>query len=208
METTRGSLAATISIALFTIFAIAGLLKTYQARMPLYRYRKMGLPMPPWNPILGHLCFCYKIASALPKDAHPNYLPDMIRRQMPELGSIFYLDTWPFGPQMLVVASAAGLYQITQQHPLPKYHALKHFLKPISEGLDIVTMEGDMWKTWRGIFNPGFSASHLMTLTEDILRDAQRFCDTLEKRCEDGQMFKMKDLTDNLTMDIIGKVVL
>ncbi|KAI4194053.1 MAG: hypothetical protein LQ350_007999 [Teloschistes chrysophthalmus] len=164
--------------------------------------------MPPWNPILGHLCFCYKIASALPKDAHPNYLPDMIRRQMPELGSIFYLDTWPFGPQMLVVASAAGLYQITQQHPLPKYHALKHFLKPISEGLDIVTMEGDMWKTWRGIFNPGFSASHLMTLTEDILRDAQRFCDTLEKRCEDGQMFKMKDLTDNLTMDIIGKVVL
>ncbi|KAL9584239.1 MAG: hypothetical protein Q9212_002243 [Teloschistes hypoglaucus] len=132
----------------------------------------------------------------------------MIRRQLPELGSIFYLDTWPFGPQMLIVASTAGLYQITQQHSLPKYHAMKHFLKPISEGMDIVTMEGDMWKTWRGIFNPGFSAGHLMTLTESILREAQRFCDTLEKRSKDGQMFKMKGLTDNLTMDIMGKVLL
>ena len=45
---------------------------------------------------------------------------------------------------MLIVASVPGLYQITQEHPLPKYHALKHFLKPINKGLDIVTMEGDL----------------------------------------------------------------
>lgn len=164
--------------------------------------------MPPWNPILGHLYFCYKIASLLPKDAHPNYLPDIIRRELPDLGPIYYLDTWPFGPQMLVVSSTRGLYQITQEHSLPKFHAMKYFLEPITGGLDIVTMEGDLWKTWRGIFNPGFSASHLVTLTSSVVEETSRFCEILQQRLEDQKMFRMKDLTDNLTMDIIGRVVL
>ena len=127
---------------------------------------------------------------------------------MPDLGPIYYLDTWPFGPQMLVVASTGGLYQITQEHSLPKYHALKYFLKPITEGLDIVTMEGDLWKTWRGIFNPGFSANHLMNLTGSLVEETDRFCGILQNRLEDQKTFQMKDLTDNLTMDIIGRVVL
>jgi len=164
--------------------------------------------MPPWNPLLGHLYFCYRVQSKLPKDAHPNYLPDMVRRELPELGPIFYLDTWPFGPQMLVVASTDGLYQITQKHSLPKYHAMKQFLKPISEGLDIVTMEGESWKTWRGIFNPGFSAGHLMTLASSIIEETSRFCEILQERSQDQAAFKMKNLTDNLTMDIIGTIVL
>ena len=132
----------------------------------------------------------------------------MIRRTLPDLGPIYYLDTWPFGPQMLVVASTDGLHQITQEHSLPKYHALKEFLKPIAEGLDIVTMEGDLWRTWRGIFNPGFSAGHLMGLTKDIVEETDRFCDILQEYSRNGKIFRMKHLTDNLTMDIIGRVVL
>lgn len=164
--------------------------------------------MPPWNPILGHLHFCYKMTSKLPRDAHPGYLPDMIRRELPDLGPIYYLDTWPFGPQILVVASTHGLYQITQEHSLQKYHAMKYFLKPISGGLDLVTMEGDLWKTWRGIFNPGFSASHLMGLTKKIVEETDCFCEILRDHSKAQRTFRMKDLTDNLTMDITGKVVL
>ena len=165
-------------------------------------------PMPPWNPLLGHLYFCYKIASKLPKDAHPNYLPDMIRRELPSLGPIYYLDTWPFGPQMLVVASTHGLYQITQEHSLPKYPALKYFLRPIADGMDLVTMEGDLWKTWRGIFNPGFSANYLTSLIAGIVEESEEFCRILRALSCSKQMFQMKDLTDNLTMDIIGKIVM
>lgn len=200
-----------VPVAFATVLFLAFfrfLLKLFQARSTIWRLRNQGLSMPPWNPIIGHLYFCYKVASALPKDAHPNYLPDMIRRKMPDLGPIYYLDTWPFGPQMLVVASTRGLYQITQEHSLPKYHALKQFLQPITEGLDIVTMEGDLWKTWRGIFNPGFSASHLMNLTRSLVEETNKFCDVLQKRLKDQKTFQMKDLTDNLTMDIIGRVVL
>ncbi|KAK3169850.1 hypothetical protein OEA41_009234 [Lepraria neglecta] len=146
--------------------------------------------------------------SKLPKDAHPQYLPDMLRRAMPDLGPIYYLDIWPFGPQMLIVTSTRGLHQITQEHSLPKYHALKSFLEPIADGLDIVTMEGDLWKTWRGIFNPGFSASHLMNLTSSLLEETECFCEILQELSREGKVFRMKDLTDNLTMDVIGRVVL
>ncbi|KAL9605832.1 MAG: hypothetical protein Q9179_000980 [Wetmoreana sp. 5 TL-2023] len=85
---------------------------------------------------------------------------------------------------------------------------MKQFLKPISEGLDIVTMEGVLWKTWRGIFNPGFSAGHLMTLTSSIIEETHRFCKILQEHSLDGAVFKMKAFTDNLTMDVIGKVFL
>ena len=164
--------------------------------------------MPPWNPIVGHLYFCYRIASTLPKDAHPQYLPDMIRRELPDLGPIYYLDSWPFGPQMLIIASTPGLHQITQEHSLPKYPALKYFLQPIAEGLDLVTMEGDLWKYWRGIFNPGFSAQRLMNLSNDLVEEVEIFCETLDGLSQTQNVFHMKDLTDNLTMDIIGRIVM
>ena len=164
--------------------------------------------MPPYSPIFGHLAFAYKITSSLPKDAHPNYLPDMIRRALPELGPVFYLDTWPFGPQMLVAGSLSTLHQITQEHPLPKYHALKSFLQPIADGQDIVTMEGPSWKKWRGIFNPGFSMNHLMTLTSGIVEETSKFCEALDSRLKSRVVFPMKSLTDFLTLDIIGKIVL
>jgi len=109
---------------------------------------------------------------------------------------------------MLIVASTNGLYQITQEHSLPKYSALKYFLQPIAEGMDLVTMEGDVWKTWRGIFNPGFSAHYLASLTSGIVEETSQFCEILQKLSFDRRLFYMKDLSDNLTMDVIGRVVM
>ena len=164
--------------------------------------------MPPYNLLFGHLLFCNNILSKLPKDAHPNYLSDMIRRAVPGLGPVYYLDTWPFGPHMLVVSSPNALYQIAQEHPLSKYHMLKSFLQPITEGLDIVTMEGPLWKKWRGVFNPGFSANHLMTLTTAIVEETGAFCSRLQELCETQEVFTMKSLADFLALDVIGRVVL
>ncbi|KAI4194841.1 MAG: hypothetical protein LQ346_003602 [Caloplaca aetnensis] len=69
-------------------------------------------------------------------------------------------------------------------------------------------MEGDLWKLWRGIFNPGFSAAYLMSLTRGIVEETEQFCTKLQERARDQTLFRMKDLTDNLTMDIIGRVVM
>lgn len=124
------------------------------------------------------------------------------------MGPIFYLDAWPFLTLTLVVTSPATLAQITTEHVLPKFAAIKDYMYPLVNGMDIVSMNGQEWKYWRDVFNPGFSASHLMTLVPDIVKQTMVFLDILHDHATKQDTFRMKNLTDNLTMDIIGKVVL
>ena len=146
--------------------------------------------------------------ASLPNDAHPHYLPDQLRQTYPDLGPIFYLDAWPFITLTLVVASPATLAQITTEQVLPKFPAIRDFLYPLANGKDLVSMDGREWKYWRGMFNPGFSAGHLMTLVPHIVRETMVFCEVLQDHARKQDVFQLKTLTDNLAMDVIGKVVL
>lgn len=132
----------------------------------------------------------------------------MIRRLLPDLSPMYYLDLWPFGPQMLVVSSVDELQQMTQEHSLPKHPGLRYFLYPIAEGFDLVTMDGDLWKYWRGVFNPGFSSKYLSAFTASIVYETSKMFMRLQELSDRQARFRMKELTDNLTMDVIGKVVL
>lgn len=78
-------------------------------------------------------------------------------------------------------------------------------MRPIGGEFGLVTMEGKVWKSWREIFQPGFSAAHLIPLVLAIVQEVRVFCDILR---EINEVFPMKRLTDNLTMDIIGQIVL
>ncbi|MCJ1384796.1 hypothetical protein MMC17_007914 [Xylographa soralifera] len=146
--------------------------------------------------------------SSLPTDSHNQYLPGLLRRAYPDMGPNFYMDPWPFGAPVLFISEPSTLHQITQEHSLPKHPDLREFLRPLSNGLDIVTMDGPIWKKWRNIYNPGFSLAHLMTLTPVIIREMLVFCDILQERVEKQELFRMKNLTDKLTIDIIGTVIL
>lgn len=164
--------------------------------------------MPPHSLLWGHLLVVRTAMSKLPSDARGNYVPRSVTASMSSLGPIFYLDLWPFGPQMLVVASPDGLHQITQEHSLPKFHAMRKFLRPITGEFDLVSMEGDMWRTWRNIFNPAFSPGHLMKCIPAIIEETTTFCKILQEHVEKRDIVPLKMLTDNLTMDVIGRVVL
>ena len=146
--------------------------------------------------------------SKLPNDVHGHVLPNQIELSMPGLGPVFYIDTWPFGPPILAVAAPDPAYQITQLHSLPKFHALREFLRPITGGNDLVTMEGKQWKSWRNIFSPGFSHSHLMTLVPEIMKDILVFCDVLRDLAKKRDIILMDPLTTKLSLDIIGRVAL
>lgn len=70
-----------------------------------------------------------------------------------------------------------------------------------------MSMNGDEWKTWRGLFNPGFSAT---SMTENVLHIVDYvliFSELLKKKAGKG-IFCLDDLTTRLTMDIIIKVTL
>lgn len=105
--------------------------------------------MPPYNPILGHLPVVARLMSKLPSDSSNQYLPGLLRRAYPDLGPNFYMDTWAFGLPVLFICEPSALHRITQEHSLPKHPDLREFLRPSANGLDIVTMEGPMWKSVR-----------------------------------------------------------
>lgn len=164
--------------------------------------------MAPHHPVWGHLQVVGGIMSKLPKDAHSQVFPLLIGRAMPDLGPAFYIDTWPLGYPMLVITDPDQAYQITQVHSLPKFHAMRRYLKPLTGGNDLVSIDGKEWKTWRNIFNPGFGSAHLMTLVPDILKDVSVFCKILRGLAEKSSIVQMDPLATKLTFDVIIRVAL
>lgn len=81
-------------------------------------------------------------------------------------------------------------------------------MRPLTENNDLLTMEGQMWKDWRNVYNPGFSASHLTTLVPEILHEISTFLEILREVTQKGDMFSLEDVIVNMTMDIIGRVAL
>jgi cytochrome P450 len=139
--------------------------------------------MPPHNFLFGHIhVFGEIMAHCLPDDAHGHYFCRALRQAYPDLPPNFYVDLWPLGGQLLLVSDPNVAYQCTVEHSLPKALALKMIIEPFTGGKDLVTMEGNEWKTWRAVYNPGFAAGHLMTMVRDSRRRANMCGDFEELR--------------------------
>lgn len=164
--------------------------------------------MPPHHPLLGHLLIAKDLLSELPQHAHPSYLPGLIRRTFPDVGPVFYLDMWPVTLPLLVVTSPSAAYQFTQEHSLRKSSELRRWIRPLADNKDLVSLEGQAWKQWRNIYNPGFSASHLIHLVPPIAQEVSTFLEILRERAEAGVIFPLEEMTVNLTMDTIGRAVM
>lgn len=108
---------------------------------------------------MGSLLVTKDRVATLPYDMNPQYFPYHIRRAHPDLGSLFYLDNLLYIAPILVVSLPLAAYHITQERSLPKFPAMRYYMQSIAGEHDPATIEGQMWKTWRGIFNLGFSAA-------------------------------------------------
>lgn len=161
--------------------------------------------MAPHHPLFGHLLLANDLLSKLPRDAHPYYVPGLIRQAIPDVGQVFYLDMWPFNPPMLVVSSPSVF---TQEHSLCKSPEVHRWIKPMANNQDLVSLEGHSWEHWRNIYNPGFSASHLIHLVPEMLKEVSVFRNILKQHAQSGVMLPLEEVTVNLTMDIIGRIVL
>lgn len=164
--------------------------------------------MPPHHWLFGHLALSASVIRSMPPFAHGVYVADQIRQRYPHLDGAFYLDTWPFGPLLLVILSPKMMYQLTQVNQIPKDKGLRHFLKPLTGAEDLVTLEGAAWKRWRAIFNPGFSANHISTLLPGMVEEVEIFKKILVKYAKSGDLFYLEEASLNLTIDIIGRVVM
>ena len=164
--------------------------------------------MPPHHWLFGHIALSASIFRSLPPSAHGVYIGDQIRQRFPHLDDAFYLDTWPFGPLILVLLSPDMMFQLTQANQIPKDKGLRHFLRPLTGEADLVTLEGTTWKRWRTIFNPGFSANHILRLVPGMVEEVEVFRGVLDKKAKKGDLFFLEEASLSLTIDIIGRVVM
>ena len=118
------------------------------------------------------------------------------------------MDLWPAAEQMLYVFDPDIARQVAQDHNLPKHNTLVPFMIHLAGPGDLVSSNYGHWKKWRSIMNPGFAASHLMTLASGIVDDAVIFTEKLAEHAEKGEVFRLEEDATRLTVDIIGKVCL
>ena len=122
-------------------------------------------------------------------------------------GPIFYVDWWPLGPRWLFLSDP----ELISKHvtaDLPKSILETQFLDQFLGKNNMVSVEGQHWKNLRTMFNPGFSATHLMTLVPYIVDASVVFSDVIRKKAESKEVFELEEYATRLTIDIIGKVVL
>lgn len=72
----------------------------------------------------------------------------------------------------------------------------------------MIFTEGAEWRRARTLFNPGFALSHLLTLVPSIVDDTQIFHGILTQLSESQKITPIDDLLANLTIDIMGHIIL
>ena len=70
------------------------------------------------------------------------------------------------------------------------------------------TSNGLEWKKLRSMFNPGFSASYLISQMDHIVEETEEFLSILREHVAKGDIFSLDELLCDFTMDIIGAVSL
>ncbi|KAJ6089055.1 hypothetical protein N7499_003902 [Penicillium canescens] len=145
-----------------------------------------------------------------PSDVHGQYMPLLLAKDHPELEvpGLMYIDIWPIAPPMLAVFHPDMMAEFTQTTSLPKHPSLEGEFRPFTQLNDLLTMSGETWKTWRGIFNPAFSVKNILSLIPAFLEEIDVFVDQLKGAAKSGKVFRLEDKAISCTIDIIGRAIL
>ncbi|KAI0479830.1 cytochrome protein [Xylaria cf. heliscus] len=186
-------------------------IKGYRTRRIFYRLRQQGMPMPPWNPLLGHLLALVPILKTLPEDRQqPDAFEALCKvHERNDGDSVIYLDMWPFSdPLMIICSPTLAAQACSQEHDLCKPPMLHSFFNPLAGGENLFTMNGPEWKRSRALFNPGFSGNYILQQTSHIVDEAEIYVQILREHARKGDMFSLDDVTCWYLMDVIGSVTL
>ncbi|KAL1852000.1 hypothetical protein Daus18300_012355 [Diaporthe australafricana] len=199
----------------FGIAALAGLAmfftRLYQHRTQFRSMmKKHDIPILPHSFLLGHMMAVGKALATYPADFSKLGIIYALAKAYPELCEcgVLYLDTWPLGEQTLAAFNPDLMAQFTQDRSFPKAAMISVELEPLTDLHDIVTMEGQEWKTWRSIFNPGFSAKNLTALLPAFLEEIQVLKERLVDIANSGKVVKMEEIIQRATVDVIFRAAL
>ncbi|EME79459.1 uncharacterized protein MYCFIDRAFT_167334 [Pseudocercospora fijiensis CIRAD86] len=186
---------------------LAAYILRFLQRLHFHRTLVNGLPGPPHSYAFGSLISMGKVAAKQPPNAAPQALMQCLKDAY-DLPDAFYFDSWPLGPPIMVITNPDMANQITIKYNPPKHPLVAEFMVNFGGKYDLVSEEGAVWKKWRSAFNPGFAPGHLITQVSTIVDECQVFCDIMEKRARNNELFRMEPAATKLTVNIIGKIVL
>ncbi|KAF2826115.1 cytochrome P450 [Ophiobolus disseminans] len=113
---------------------------------------------------------------------------------------MFLVDIWPLSEPMLVVFNPEAAFEVCQRLNLSKGKKNEDMIRPINGGISLFSMNGEMWKKWRTLFNPGFRTGEMMEQVTEIVEHVCSFCTRLEEHA-DGGIVLLDHLTSRLTFE-------
>ncbi|KAL4957494.1 cytochrome P450 [Aspergillus filifer] len=198
---------ATRVVAPLAALYVAPFLYTWvRVRLVFYRLKKGGMPMLPWNPILGNLPALASFMKKARTDAQAAMTFAMLAEES-KLDNCFYMDTWPFGFSALVVTSPDLAVQSCQTHDLAKLDSLIPLIAPMSGGPTLFVQNGTEWKHGRALFHQGFSMRSVMGYVPYILQEVEVF-DVLRDLSRSGVTFLFDEIACRYVMNIIGNATM
>jgi len=148
-----------------------------------------------------------KLFQKIPRDSHPHIYGAVIG---PDYGlpGFYYMDNWPLGLSSLMITDPEIAQQVTVLTSYDKHPELMRLTKPLSGDSNMVSANGEAWKKWRRIFNPGFAVGHLMGMVPNILDDAEIYVKALGTFADSGAVFRLEETVARFAIDVIGRVTL
>lgn len=145
-----------------------------------------------------------------PRDTAGQIIPILLTNEYPELlaQGLICMDVWPITNPMLAVFQPDMVAQFCQSPSMPKSDLLDSIFKNFTGCQDLLCSEGDHWKRWRSVFNPGFSSKNILSFIPALIEEIEVFKETLVKNTQSDIVFPLITPATKATFDIIGRVVL
>lgn len=175
--------------------------------------------MLPHSLLFGHLPIFDNFRKTHPPDVNiytvHTWLTENCKNYFPGLDyppPVVYMDLWPLAHSFALITDPVAASQFTVVQSLPKMHSFHDYVKPLTSCVDILCTEGQLWKTWRSRFSPGFSQRNLTAMLPEVIEEANVFVKGLQDMAGNdgdwGPVFQLEKKTTNLTFDIICRAAL
>ncbi|PGH36697.1 hypothetical protein GX50_00357 [[Emmonsia] crescens] len=215
-------LVAATGLTVVAALLVHFLTRAISIRRRFYKMKASGIPIiEPYSPLLGHLPLLKSLREGLPPDAHNSYTSAKIvqnwEKYFPSAKKcppLIYLDVWPFMAQPIIMVIDPELCsQLTQETPQPRHPMFGWALTPVTDGIDLISMNIADHKVWRSKLNPGFSSRNVIQNMPAVLAEvsifAQKLKDTADADSHEwGNMFTLYDGAVALTFDVISRFAL
>ncbi|KAI0870672.1 vera protein [Hypoxylon argillaceum] len=207
-------------ILAFTSYRVARFLyRGYRCRSTIRSLKNQNIPIASHSILFGHLHIFAEFKRQHPPDVNiyvfHTWLVQNFTKFFPgetRPPPVVYLDLWPVQGIYTLVYDASAAAQFTQVESLPKYSALTQYLIPLTSNNDILSTDGDEWKTWRTRFNPSFSSRNITALLPDLIEEVMVFVDGLKQAAGPqrkwGDVIQLEKKTTNLSFDIIARATI